>query len=467
MRFAILYGVESMKKFAIIFIILFPCLVYASVIPDGDHYRTNDGKLWVRQAQGADRFLNVERVARTPAKVVSNNVLQYKSAAALGLYKTSTGELVKRSTFMNIGKTLGSGILAGLAIGGMYALGESYVDWLIAQGNEDILRKDVNGYLEIQKMEGSYSCPNHDTVLLLGNWPLAQAGVAQQFAIDYKSSREGPCGWSGWQQLGGACGNGLTWFGFAKTSTPCLGEHFYVVFGDPPQVPTWYPATAPDLSPLYDNAYDDNPDGWFEKLTDAVNWITPAFTNPDAAPNSNPNIDVPKIMTDLIPAIEPVTIDEMEETLEEPVPENQTTPDDLIEEDKAKDDQTINVNANIDLSPVTDKLSEISGKMGTDEAVPTEPEGLVVVPDKKSLTGVMGDFMDTLKELPIVDTLQGITIQCSGTSTLCLDLPSAFGGARCMSFASYQDSLNSIGSVALAIVTIMSFVWVFSGNRGV
>jgi len=84
--------------------------------------------------------------------------------------------------------------------------------------------------------------------------------------------------------------------------------------------------------------------------------------------------------------------------------------------------------------------------------------------DKLSLTGVLSDFMTAIKSTPLLATLNGITINCSGSPILCLNIP--YKGEVCKDFSSYQSIFNSVGTLFLSLTTISSLLWVFSGNRG-
>lgn len=90
---------------------------------------------------------------------------------------------------------------------------------------------------------------------------------------------------------------------------------------------------------------------------------------------------------------------------------------------------------------------------------PTDPT--ITNPTKKSLTTVLNTFMNEINSLPIVNTLNGITVTCSGTSVLCLNLPDKYGGVRCWDAAPISSDLNMIGTAILSMTTIMSFIYIF------
>ncbi len=98
---------------------------------------------------------------------------------------------------------------------------------------------------------------------------------------------------------------------------------------------------------------------------------------------------------------------------------------------------------------------------GPNVDIPIDPD--VLVPDKLSLTSVFNSFYSGLQSLPMVQTFQGMAITAGGSSSLCVDLPSEFGGNRCMNFSSYGSALNVIGSVLLSMTTLFMMVYLFRG----
>lgn len=103
--------------------------------------------------------------------------------------------------------------------------------------------------------------------------------------------------------------------------------------------------------------------------------------------------------------------------------------------------------------------SALDDETGTND--PVDPA--IVIPEKLSLTAVMTTFVDTIKALPIYATLNGITINVSGSSTLCINLPSELGGSQCWNGSNMQDGLNMIGSAFLGLTSIISFIGIFKG----
>ena len=103
----------------------------------------------------------------------------------------------------------------------------------------------------------------------------------------------------------------------------------------------------------------------------------------------------------------------------------------------------------------------LAAKMGADVAVPVDV--LPTEPDRKSLSGVMTTFLTALSNIPIMNTLRGLTIQCSGTSTLCLNLPSRLGGNACFNAGGATDGINMVGHALLSLTSLFMFVWIFRG----
>jgi len=99
-----------------------------------------------------------------------------------------------------------------------------------------------------------------------------------------------------------------------------------------------------------------------------------------------------------------------------------------------------------------------------DETGVTVPvDSAIVMPTKLSLTSVLNSFMTSINNLPFVATLSGLTINCSGSSSLCLNMSEKYGGVRCYNAAAAQDSFNSIGTVMLSITSLLSFMYIFRG----
>lgn len=95
--------------------------------------------------------------------------------------------------------------------------------------------------------------------------------------------------------------------------------------------------------------------------------------------------------------------------------------------------------------------------------VPAVVDPTIIIPEKLSLTAVMQSFVNTIKALPIFAALNGITINVSGSSMLCINLPSNLGGSKCWDGSNMQNGLNMIGSAFLGLTTILSFVGIFKG----
>lgn len=87
---------------------------------------------------------------------------------------------------------------------------------------------------------------------------------------------------------------------------------------------------------------------------------------------------------------------------------------------------------------------------------PTDPTPLV--PDKLSLTAVLTSFVASIQALPMFQTLNGLTINCSGSSTLCL---AVLGASYCYDASGMTGALNMIGSALLGLTTIFSFLGIF------
>jgi len=116
------------------------------------------------------------------------------------------------------------------------------------------------------------------------------------------------------------------------------------------------------------------------------------------------------------------------------------------------------------LQDAADAAAKTAQDAAKEEESGTMPEDIVpLVPDKLSLTTVMGNFMTSVNALPVIATLRGLTVNCSGSSQLCLTMPVKLGGTICYDASGMQDTLNMLGSGLLSIVTLFSFIAIFRG----
>lgn len=90
---------------------------------------------------------------------------------------------------------------------------------------------------------------------------------------------------------------------------------------------------------------------------------------------------------------------------------------------------------------------------------PVDPD--ILLPNKLSLTAVLETFISQIQELPMFQTLSGLTIQTDGTSQLCLN--DVLGASYCYDASHMQSTLNMIGSAILGLVSLISFVNIFRG----
>lgn len=84
-------------------------------------------------------------------------------------------------------------------------------------------------------------------------------------------------------------------------------------------------------------------------------------------------------------------------------------------------------------------------------------------PEKSNLTSILQSFTSSIRNLPIIATLNGVAISCSGSSNLCVELPDKYGGTRCYNGSNIQDTLNAIGTACLSIISLISFIYIFRG----
>jgi hypothetical protein len=110
-----------------------------------------------------------------------------------------------------------------------------------------------------------------------------------------------------------------------------------------------------------------------------------------------------------------------------------------------------------------DVQDAVKNAINDDSGVVEPSEPVITPPEKLSLTSVLQSFWDSISNLPIINTIKGITVNCSGTSVICLNLPSNYGGSRCWDAANIQNELNMAGTALLSIVTIFAFIGIFRG----
>jgi len=90
---------------------------------------------------------------------------------------------------------------------------------------------------------------------------------------------------------------------------------------------------------------------------------------------------------------------------------------------------------------------------------PSDP--FFTLPEKLSLTTILNNFWSSMSSMPVINTLKGITINASGSSVACMNLPANLGGSRCWDAANIQGDLNNIGSVLLSLTTILAMIGIF------
>lgn len=97
---------------------------------------------------------------------------------------------------------------------------------------------------------------------------------------------------------------------------------------------------------------------------------------------------------------------------------------------------------------------------GIDAPPPEQP------PEKKSLTGVMGNFVSALGNLPLFSWLQG-QVPSSGNECSYIDLPKGSllgGGYIRVDFADYQSLIDFLGNALLSVVGLCWSMWLFRGR---
>jgi len=128
-------------------------------------------------------------------------------------------------------------------------------------------------------------------------------------------------------------------------------------------------------------------------------------------------------------------------------------------------DKTISVSPTTGSGSQTKEETQDAVKKALDDETgvtqPTEPT--LTQPEKSNITEILTTFTNSINNLAFVQTLQGINLVASGSSVLCLDLPSKYGGSTCWDASAISSELSTAGTGILSVVTMLSFIMIFRG----
>jgi hypothetical protein len=421
-----------MKKylFAII-ILLIPCYSFAVIPQVSDLYPKNKV------------FGLVDKVWTVPAKV-------------LGRSSTS---IATDTIGLGLTKAIAGGIVTYLAIAGVSYVANEYIDWLMGQTPPMYYSQD--GVLTRDIQNTAYGPPEDAAIgaNAIGRCETS-CGVGHCILRDVCYTRASDC-----STIPAWYGGGLGWFSSSVIINGFIYDYTVWQWAESPTkhyvgvvytctnqqtrtVPT--AVTYPDLYNLVAEDIDDATDET-APIVDIVNKgidkaadLTAGGAGIKAAPGT-----LPRAIEDIInQAIPDDVATDLEEKLNDP-----TVVDEAIDKDVADTDSQKSIT-----DGVTDAMKSF---FGDDVAVPVDvTPGL---PSKLSLTSIMQSFMNSINNMPIISTLRGITINASGSSVLCVDLPANYGGSRCYDAASAQSTFNMIGTILLSMTTIFCFIQLFRG----
>jgi hypothetical protein len=130
----------------------------------------------------------------------------------------------------------------------------------------------------------------------------------------------------------------------------------------------------------------------------------------------------------------------------------------------AKDQTTANTAASMTKEEVQAAVKAgVADALKDDGSVTPPVDPTIDLPTKLSLTTVLQGFMTSINGLPVISTLKGITVNCSGSPVLCLNLSARLGGSTCYDASPMAGTLNNIGTGLLGLVTVFGFIGVFRG----
>lgn len=201
------------------------------------------------------------------------------------------------------------------------------------------------------------------------------------------------------------------------------------------------PATESDISSSVATGLSSGNQDAKDALIDVLNRVNDSMKNLNDTLNKKTDT-ITKVKKDLNDSISDSTKTKVDDKLADP---NAT--DDYADDAMTEEAEKTKIEDSIEKS------------LGTASATPVDPT--IENPEKKNLTNVLTTFMNQINSLPLLNTLNGITVSCSGTSVLCLNMPSNYGGSRCWDAVPIRGDLNNIGTALLSITSILSFIMIF------
>lgn len=381
---------------------------------------------------------SINKVWTVPAKIIAK----------------APSKVVTDSVALGLGKAVAGGIVTSLVIGGVSYLGNSYIDWLMGKGGQEYVLND-----KVVKDVHGVTKPHPDMAYFTAYFNNACAtNCAFSCAVSVCDATSTQCnppvGW-GTSLNGQVTRDGIIW------NVNCVGTNSYNEWtcyrycqvNTAKEIPTITPTalTRDELNQLHEGAIEgvnEETAPFGDVVNDAIDKAADIVKN--GAGQNAASQSVPWWIQKLLDsAITPADSDVINEKLENTEETDQLI-DDAVDSGQNKQD-------------MKDAFSEsLKDVFGNDVEVPIDPT--IQTPNKRNLTAILNSFYNSIQSLPIMSTLNGIAVTASGTSSLCVNLPANYGGNRCWNAANNQADFNMIGSAMLAVVSILSIMFIFRGN---
>lgn len=419
-----------MKKylFAII-ILLIPCYSFAVIPQVSDLYPQNKV------------FGVVDKVWTVPAKVVA---------------KSGSGKIFK-TIALSLGKLSTGGILTSLAIAGASYIADDFIYELLKESPpmyyapDGVLKHDLPTTIPPRQdqyimnlLAQMYADTWPDHVIQMEGASYERAGEvkpAEYVAMKFGANHivlDG-CIYDSWCWVWHEGNNPGVWHLWAHYNSNSTYSGVVPVA-----------VTYPELKALVVEDIDDATDE-SAPIIDIVNkgLDKAAEVINDGVGISSPAGTLPRTIADeLASAIPESVATELEDSLA-----NADVVADSVADDVAAQDSAKSITRSI--------IDAFNNFFGADVPPPVDPTA--VVPEKRSLTGILQSFYNAIQNMPLLESLNGVAVTASGSSVLCVNLPANLGGTKCWDAAGNQSDFNMVGSALLAVVSIVSVVSIFRG----
>lgn len=417
-----------------IIILLIPCYSYSAVPKVSDLY------------PAYKVYDAVNKVWTVPAKVIA------KSSTAIATDSVALG----------LTKSIAGGIVTSLAIAGVGYAGNKLIDYLLSQSppmyyaEDGILKQDIE--TRVPPAVNDLAVAEHMINTVAYTYGL-QNVIYEGVCYASAGSCNRPSGYTFMTTDNGFYSSGCQfpikiyqmWTGYAPNQKiHIFGEYYasencFLMAYLP--TPVTYTEVQNQVDTAIDNAIDESAPV-VDVVNEAIDKAADLVNNGEGISAKSPSVAY-YIENYLNSAIPESAANALNDKLSNANASNTTA-------DKAVSEGTSQATI---MSAITNALRSF---FGTDINAPVDPA--IETPSKRSLTAILETFYNSMSSLPIISTLQGIAVTASGSSTLCVNLPANYGGTRCWNAAGNQADFNMIGSALLAVVSILSVMYIFRGN---